>query len=59
MERVLTCWLHLQYLEVAFAGAHGNRIDQDYSAHQRDTVHNQYLAAIEVLARLRGEWPAP
>jgi len=51
-ERVVATWLHLQYLEMAFAVASGDRAEQDYWGRRRDKAHTQHLEAVEVSARL-------
>jgi hypothetical protein len=53
-ERIVTCWLHLYYLEIIFAGKDG--MSQDVAMlYQKciDRAHRRYLSAIKTLATVR------
>ena len=55
IDRVVTCWLHVQYAEAACAGQMGKLSVEwsDYFQRRIDRAHRRYLQAIRTLAQVR------
>jgi hypothetical protein len=54
VERVVTCWLHLHFLEVSFERRKSTPLDlAEYYQRTIDRAQRRYLAAIKTLATVR------
>ena len=59
-ERIIACWLQLQYAEAVYAQNLGeiNMRQSDYHQRRLDRLHNRYLSSIKTLAQIRKLGPA-
>ncbi len=60
VERVVICWLELQYFELVYAQNTGNLSLAQSEFHQKriDKIHRRYLSSIRTLAQIRKMGPA-
>ena len=59
-ERIVACWLQLQYAEAIYAQNLGDMNMTQVEYHQRrlDRLHRRYLSSIKALAQIRKMGPA-
>jgi hypothetical protein len=59
-ERIVACWLQLQYAEIVYAQNLGKLSIPQSEYHQRrlDKLHRRYLSSIKSLAQIRKMGPA-
>ncbi len=59
-ERIVACWLQVQYAEIIYAQNLGsmNIAQSDYHQRRLDKLHRRYLSAIKALAQVRKMGPA-
>jgi hypothetical protein len=59
-ERIVACWLQLQYAEIIYAQNLGamNMAQSDYHQRRLDKLHRRYLSAIKALVQIRKMGPA-
>ena len=59
-ERIVACWLQLQYAEIIYAQNLGsmNIAQSEYHQRRLDKLHRRYLSAIRALAQVRKMGPA-
>ncbi len=59
-ERIVACWLQLQYADVLYAQNLGNlnMAQNEYHQKRLDRLHGRYLSAIKALAQIRKLSPA-
>jgi hypothetical protein len=54
VERVVACWLQVQYADVRYAQAEDLTVEQgDYYQRRMDHAHRRYLSALKTLALVR------
>jgi hypothetical protein len=54
VQRIITCWLHLHYLEVLYTGKQSEKlVIGEYLDRSIDRAHKRYLSAIKALATVR------
>jgi hypothetical protein len=55
VDRIIVCWVHLQYAEITYAQALGSLDVEWTEAYQKriDRAHRRYLSAIRSLAQVR------
>jgi hypothetical protein len=53
VERIITCWLHLHYLEMLQTGEQDALATREYLERSIDRAHKRYLSAIKALATVR------
>nr|MDQ3361403.1 hypothetical protein [Actinomycetota bacterium] len=60
VDRVVVCWLQLQYFDVLYARSMKNSSTAQSEHHQKliDRAHKRYLSAIKALAQIRKMGPA-
>jgi len=60
VERIVVCWLQLQYFDVLYARSMKNSSAAQSEHHQKliDRAHKRYLSAIKALAQIRKMGPA-
>src|SRR5215203_1986269 len=59
-ERIVACWLQLQYAEAIYAQNLGemNIVQSEYHQRRLDRLHKRYLSSIKTLAQIRKLGPA-
>ena len=59
-ERIVACWLQLQYAEAIYAQNLGdmNMMQSEYHQRRLDRLHRRYLSSIKTLAQIRKLGPA-
>ncbi len=59
-ERIVACWLQLQYAEAIYAQNLGdmNMVQSEYHQRRLDRLHKRYLSSIKTLAQIRKLGPA-
>ena len=59
-ERIVACWLQLQYAEAIYAQNLGklNMVQSEYHQRRLDRLHRRYLSSIKTLAQIRKLSPA-
>ena len=59
-ERIVACWLQVQYAEIIYAQNLGsmNIAQSEYHQRRLDKLHRRYLSAIKALAQIRKMGPA-
>ncbi len=59
-ERIVACWLQVQYAEIIYAQNLGsmNITQSEYHQRRLDKLHRRYLSAIKALAQIRKMGPA-
>jgi len=59
-ERIVACWLQLQYAETIYAQNLGdmNMVQSEYHQRRLDQLHRRYLSSIKTLAQIRKLGPA-
>jgi hypothetical protein len=59
-ERIVACWLQLQYADVIYAQNLGemNMTQSEYHQRRLDRLHRRYLSSIKTLAQIRKLGPA-
>jgi hypothetical protein len=59
-ERIVACWLQLQYAEIIYAQnlASMSVAQSEYHERRLDKLHRRYLSAIKALAQIRKMGPA-
>ncbi len=59
-ERIVACWLQLQYADAIYAQNLGdmNMVQSEYHQRRLDRLHKRYLSAIKTLAQIRKMGPA-
>ncbi len=59
-ERVVACWLQLQYAEAIYAQNLGelSMVQSEYHQRRLDRLHRRYLSSIKTLAQIRKLGPA-
>jgi hypothetical protein len=59
-ERIVACWLQVQYAEIIYAQNLGSMTIAHSDYHQRrlDKLHRRYLSTIKALAQIRKMGPA-
>jgi len=59
-ERIVACWLQVQYAEIIYAQNLGsmNMAQGEYHQRRLDKLHRRYLSAIKALAQIRKMGPA-
>ncbi|HLM78571.1 MAG TPA: hypothetical protein VK361_09320, partial [Rubrobacteraceae bacterium] len=59
-ERIVACWLQLQYAEAIYVQNLGDLNMKQSEYHQRrlDRLHKRYLSSIKTLAQIRKLGPA-
>jgi hypothetical protein len=60
VERIVVCWLEIQYFELIYAQNTGNLSLAQSEFHQKriDKIHRRYLSSIRTLAQIRKMGPA-
>jgi hypothetical protein len=59
-ERIVACWLQVQYAEIIYAQNLGamNIAQSEYHQRRLDKLHRRYLSAIKALAQVRKMGPS-
>lgn len=59
-ERIVACWIQLQYAEAIYAQNLGsmNMVQGDYHQRRLDRLHKRYLSSVKTLAQIRKLGPA-
>jgi hypothetical protein len=61
IERIISCWLHVNYAEDECAGAAAGDVNLDlaeYKQKRLDRAHRRYISAVKALAQIRKMGPA-